>query len=90
MVETSEPTKELKPAFDIIGNFLEAFITISDLYEPIDKDFKKNVRILYLKWKVFVTSSFDSLSHFEQDTDSVIEMYQKISGKTLDLTVNDN
>lgn len=45
MVETSDPTKELKPAFDIIGNFLEAFITITDLYEPIDKDFKNNVII---------------------------------------------
>lgn len=88
MAETSEPTKELKPAFDIIGNFLEAFITISDLYEPIDKDFKKNVSlIIYIK--VFVTSSFDSLSHFEQDTDTVIEMYQKISGKQLDLAVGE-
>ena len=47
MVETSDPTKELKPAFDIIGNFLEAFITITDLYEPIDKDFKNNVKLLF-------------------------------------------
>jgi Rab GDP dissociation inhibitor len=45
MVETADPTKELKPAFDIIGNFLEAFITITDLYEPIDKEFKNNVSL---------------------------------------------
>jgi hypothetical protein len=49
MVETSDPTKELKPAFDIVGNFLEAFITITDLYEPIDKEFKNNVYYLLIK-----------------------------------------
>lgn len=81
MVETSEPTKELKPAFDIIGTFLEAFVTISELYEPVDKTFANNV---------FVTSSFDSLSHFEQDTNTVLELYEKITGKALDLTVTDS
>lgn len=80
MVETSEPTKELKPAFDIIGSYLDAFVTVSDLYEPIDKDYTNNV---------YVTSSFDSLSHFEQDTNTVIELYEKLSGKPLDLNITD-
>lgn len=43
MVETSDPTAELKPAFDIIGNVLETFITISDLYEPVNTSFSDNV-----------------------------------------------
>lgn len=43
MVETDDPTSELKPAFEVIGDVLETFITISDLYEPIDSTFKDNV-----------------------------------------------
>lgn len=43
MAETGNPSEELKPAFDIIGNVLETFITIGDLYEPVDPSFKDNV-----------------------------------------------
>jgi len=43
MVETNDPASELKPAFEIIGDVLETFITVSDLYEPIDTSFKDNV-----------------------------------------------
>ncbi len=43
MVETNDPPAELKPAFEIIGSVLETFITISDLYEPIDPSFTDNV-----------------------------------------------
>ncbi len=43
MVETNNPKDELKPAFDIIGDVLETFITISELYEPVDTTFKDNV-----------------------------------------------
>ena len=45
MVETKDPTSELKPAFDIIGDVLETFITISDLYEPIENSFSDGVII---------------------------------------------
>jgi len=43
MVETDKPTEELKSAFDLIGTYLEAFITINDLYEPIEKNPTNNV-----------------------------------------------
>ena len=43
MVETNNPTAELKPAFDLIGTVLETFITISDMFEPVDNSFKDNV-----------------------------------------------
>jgi Rab GDP dissociation inhibitor len=76
MVETNNPEAELKPAFDIVGDVLEKFITISDLYEPVDSTFKDNV---------FITTSFDSQSHFEKDVDNVIQLYEKITGKELKL-----
>jgi len=80
MVETSDPTSELKPAFGIIGDVLETFITISDLYEPIEENVTDNI---------FVTTSFDPLSHFESDTSNVIDIYNKITGKTLNLDAED-
>ena len=80
MVETDKPEAELEPAMQIIGPVLEKFDKISDLYEPVDKSFKDNV---------FVTSSFDPQSHFENDTDNVIEIYETITGAKLDLTIEE-
>jgi len=75
MVETNDPVSELKPAFDVIGDVLETFVTVSDLWEPVDTSFSDNV---------FVTSSFDAVSHFEGDTDNVLEIFKKITGKDVD------
>jgi hypothetical protein len=45
MVETSDPALEIKPAFDVIGEVLETFITISDVYYPTDSSFTDNVNL---------------------------------------------
>lgn len=74
MVETNDPVTELKPAFDVIGDVLETFVTISDLWEPIDAEFKDGV---------FITKSFDAVSHFEEDTNDVLEIFKKITGKDI-------
>lgn len=81
MVETNDPVSELKPAFDIIGDVLETFVTVSDLWEPIDTNFSDNV---------FVTSSFDAVSHFEGDTDDVLNLFKKITGKDVNFNTDNN
>ena len=78
MAETSDPIKEIEPAMNIIGKPLESFDKVSDIYVPIDTSFKGNV---------YITSSFDPQSHFENDTDNVIDIYEKITGTKLDLTI---
>ena len=80
MVETKDPKAELKPAMDIIGEPLEIFDKVSDIYEPVDTSFKDNI---------FITTSFDPQSHFENDTDNVIDIYQKITETKLDLTIEE-
>ena len=80
MVETDKPEEEIKPALELLGPVLEKFVTVSDIFEPIDKDFKDNV---------FITNSFDPLSHFEHDTDNVIELYEKLTGTKLDLELDE-
>ena len=81
MVETNDPVSELKPAFDIIGDVLETFVTVSDLWEPIDTNFSDNV---------FITSSFDAVSHFEGDTDDVLNLFKKITGKDVNFNTDNN
>lgn len=80
LVETGNPAEEIKPAMDVIGPTLEQFDKVSDIYEPVDNTFKGNV---------YITTSFDPQSHFENDTDNVIDIYQKITGAKLDLNVEE-
>lgn len=76
VVETDKPLDELKPAFQIIGDVLETFITVSDEWEPVEEKFEDNV---------IITKSFSSVSHFEPDTVNVLNLYEKMTGKRLDL-----
>ena len=79
-VETSTPEKEIEPALELLGPVKEKFINVSDVYEPADTSFSDNI---------FVTSSFDPLSHFEYDTDNVIQLYEKMTGTKLDLEIEE-
>ena len=78
IAETDKPETEIEVAMDIVGPILEKFDKVSEIYQPIDTTFKGNV---------FITSSFDPQSHFENDTDNVIDIYEKITGAKLDLTI---
>jgi len=74
-VETNNPEKEIEPAFELIGAVQEKFITISDMYVP-NTESNNNV---------FISNSFDPTSHFENETENVLRIYNKITGKELDL-----
>lgn len=76
VVETQKPLDELKPAFDIIGEVLETFITMTDEFEPVANKFDDNV---------VITRSFTSVSHFEPDTIDVLKLYKALSGKEINL-----
>ena len=80
IAETDKPETEIEVAMDIVGPILEKFDKVSEIYQPIDTTFKGNV---------FITSSFDPQSHFENDTDNVIDIYEKITGAKLDLTIEE-
>ena len=78
MVETDNPAQEIQPAMSIVEPVLETFDKVSDIYHPVDTTFKGNI---------YITSSFDPQSHFENDTDNVIDIYEKITGAKLDLNL---
>ncbi len=77
-VETKNPAAELQPGLDLLGDILEQFTSVSDLYVPTHDGFQK--------W-LFITQSYDPTSHFESASDDVMNIYKRIFGEELDLTV---
>jgi Rab GDP dissociation inhibitor len=76
-VETSTPELELRPALDLLGNVETKFTSISDLYFPTDAG----------QDGLFVSRSFDATSHFESVADDVLDMYKRITGTELDMSI---
>ena len=80
MVETDNPAKEIQISIDIFEPALEIFDKVIDIYHPIDTNFKRSIYIIF---------SFDPQSHFENDTDNVIYIYEIITGAKLDLNLEE-
>mmetsp|Transcript_34830 Transcript_34830/g.90978 ORF Transcript_34830/g.90978 Transcript_34830/m.90978 type:complete len:451 (-) Transcript_34830:67-1419(-) len=77
-VETPNPVQEIQPALNLLGKIENQFMSVSDLYEPIDDGSKDNV---------YVTSSYDATSHFESASEDVLSLWERISGSPLDMTI---
>jgi Rab GDP dissociation inhibitor len=78
VVETQNPEAELAPAVKLLGPVLEQFTSISEFREPVDDGTAD---------QVFVTTSYDPSSHFEDASAEVKTMWKTITGEELDLTV---
>ncbi|KAL9263190.1 Guanosine nucleotide diphosphate dissociation inhibitor-like protein [Drosera capensis] len=77
--ETDQPEVELKPGIDLLGPVDEIFFDIYDRYEPTND---------HAADSCFISASYDPSTHFESTVTDVIEMYKKITGKELDLSVD--
>jgi Rab GDP dissociation inhibitor len=77
VAETANPQKEIEPALKLLGPILHKFVTLSDFKVPVDNGLKDNV---------FVTTSYDPTSHFEDASTEVLSMWKTITGADLDLT----
>lgn len=78
-IETSQPIEELRPAFQLIGPCLDRFDSISEMYTPLSDGKEDNC---------FISASYDATSHFETVSQDIIGLYERITGKKLDLTIN--
>lgn len=78
-VETANPLAEIQVGVDLLGPYLERFDAISDTFEPMNDPSKDNCHI---------SISYDATSHFETTADDVFQMYKRITGKELDMTIN--
>jgi Rab GDP dissociation inhibitor len=79
VVETANPEKEIEPALKLLGPILKKFVSVSDYRVPVDAGKETD--------GVYVTSSYDPSSHFEDASNEVIMMWKTITGEDLDLTV---
>ncbi|XP_043816745.1 guanosine nucleotide diphosphate dissociation inhibitor At5g09550 isoform X4 [Manihot esculenta] len=77
--ETDKPEVELKPGVDLLGSVEEIFYETYDRYVPTNDSGVDHC---------FISTSYDATTHFETTVDDVIAMYSKITGKTLDLSVD--
>ena len=65
IVETDTPEKEIEPALDLLKPIEMQFTKIYEQLKPKDPNFTNNV---------FIPSSFDATSHFEHDTQDILQM----------------
>ncbi|GLT68549.1 hypothetical protein SLA2020_407690 [Shorea laevis] len=79
IAETDTPEVELKPGTDLLGPVDEIFYDIYDRYIP-ENDSEAD--------HCYISTSYDPTTHFESTVNDVLAMYSKITGKTLDLTVD--
>ena len=54
------------------------FVSVSNLYEPLEDGMKNNL---------WITSSYDATSHFESASEEILQIYQKIVGEKLNLNI---
>lgn len=77
IAETANPEAELAPAFKFLPPVDEKFVTVEDLYEPLADGTKDGV---------FISKSYDPETHFGQSCADILDIYQRITGKPMDLT----
>jgi Rab GDP dissociation inhibitor len=77
VVETANPEAEIAPAVALLGPVIEKFTSVSPFAVPTDDGVAD---------QVFVTTSYDPTSHFEDASTEVMKMWKTITGEDLDLT----
>ncbi len=80
-VETSNPIAELDAGIRVLGKIEERFDSVSDLYEPTADGASD---------KCYMSKSYDAASHFEETATDVKDLYQRITGEKLDMTIDPN
>jgi len=76
-VETNNPEVEIKPGLDLLGPIKQKFVSVSDLYKPLD-DGKDS--------QIFVSESFDATSHFETTCSDVLDIFRRGTGEDFDFS----
>lgn len=80
-VETGNPEEEVQPGIELLGEVVESFVSIDDLYEP-KEDGKSD--------GCYITKSYDATTHFETTVEDVFDVYKRIHDKDLVLNLSGN
>ncbi|XP_053544946.1 rab GDP dissociation inhibitor alpha-like isoform X2 [Bombina bombina] len=74
-VETEDPEKEIQPALQLLEPVDQKFVSVTDQYIP-KHDGTKN--------QIFISRSYDATTHFETTCDDIRDIFQRMTGATLD------
>jgi len=70
--------RELKDALALLEKVDELFFWVTDSYEPVNDSKKDNC---------FLSKTYDATTHFEETTTEVLDLYERITGSKIDLTI---
>jgi len=73
----NDPNVQLAPAFELLGKVLEKFTWVSEVYKPTEDGHAT---------QCYISSSMDATTHFQSSTVEVLDLYERITGKKVDLT----
>jgi Rab GDP dissociation inhibitor len=76
-VETNNPENEIRPGLALLEPIYQKFVSVSDLYEPIDEGTTS---------KLFITGSYDATTHFESTCLDILDVYRRYTGEPFDFS----
>ncbi|XP_056613977.1 rab GDP dissociation inhibitor alpha [Triplophysa dalaica] len=74
LMESSNPEKEVQPALSLLEPIIQKFMSISNVMVPID-DGRRS--------QIFISRSYDPATHFQTETDDIMDLYRRITGSEL-------
>ncbi|KAI6198301.1 Rab GDP dissociation inhibitor [Aphelenchoides fujianensis] len=74
-VETSNPEAEILPGLQLLGPIVDKFVSVSDVYEPVD---------MGLESQIFISRSYDPTTHFETTCQDVLDIFQRGTTEAFD------
>lgn len=74
-VETSNPESEIAPGIQLLGAIADKFVSISDVYEPVDMGHES---------QIFISRSYDPTTHFETTCQDVLDIFQRGTTEAFD------
>ena len=77
-VETARPAEEVACGLALLAPLITRYDNIVECYAPAEDGTAS---------RCFVTASYDASSHFEATSDEVLDLWRRISGEELDMSV---
>ncbi|CAJ0962332.1 unnamed protein product [Ranitomeya imitator] len=74
-VESENPESEILPALELLEPVDQKFVSISDQYVPKHDGTKS---------QIFISRSYDATTHFETTCDDIRDIFQRMTGASLD------
>lgn len=68
----SNPELDIEPGLKLIGPVLHKFVSVSDLYAPLEDGSVS---------RCFISNSYDSATHFESAASNILDLFHRIHGK---------